>query len=738
MRWSVIQVIWLREVRDQLRDRRTLFMVVVLPLLMYPVLGMAVLQFALGFVDKPRTLGIVQDAGDSPDFPPDPHHARRSPVPPLSWLSLSGPGPAPARAAGAAALAGASHQLLDFPLLIKDGRLAPGYQRAGGPLTGTGRRALIKFLPAAAVEEELEANKVDVVLAAPPGFWDEVRKGRQPTLSVKTRPNDDASRQALQRLYFALGAWKKNLTQVRLVRQGLGIEFDDPFTVQDPESGKQPAQAAAESLFDLMVRIFPFLLVLWSLAGALYPAVDLCAGEKERGTMETLLISPARREEIVWGKFLAIWVFSTATALLNLASMGLTTWQFSGQLLQQSLAPAALLWCVVLVLPLSAFFSSISLAIGAYARSTKEGQYYLMPLFLLTMPLIFLTLAPGVQLNPFYSMVPVTGVALLLHRLLTATSLEQMPWLYFLPVLVPMALYSWLALCWAIEQFQSEEVLFREAERLDLRLWVRSFFREKLTRPTTGQALFCFALILGLNWLGLTVAGTEGAHSLAYVGISQLALVAAPPLFMAVLLTTRPADGLGLRRPLPVFWPIGVLLGACLVPLVALPFEETLPLFQQVRALRENGGLDTGQLGWYLLVLVALPAVCEEIAFRGFILMGLRRRFSLLLGCVINSLLYAVFHLNVFQLLPAFLLGVALALLAWRSGSTLPGMGLHLVHNGLLLVVALASPGSGAQLLREGLAVSWPVVLGVGALGTAGSLWWLRQTPKAGALFARE
>ena len=81
------------------------------------------------------------------------------------------------------------------------------------------------------------------------------------------------------------------------------------------------------TILDMLVRIFPFMLVMWSLAGALYPAVDLCAGEKERGTMETLLISPAGREEIVWGKFLTIWVFSAATALLNLASMGLTTWR---------------------------------------------------------------------------------------------------------------------------------------------------------------------------------------------------------------------------------------------------------------------------------------------------------------------------------------------------------------------------------------------------------------------------
>ena len=96
--------------------------------------------------------------------------------------------------------------------------------------------------------------------------------------------------------------------------------------MRDPEKSKPVNERAAEDLFDVLVRIFPFILVMWALAGALYPAVDLCAGEKERGTMETLLISPASREEIVWGKFLTIWVFSGATALLNLFSMGVSTW----------------------------------------------------------------------------------------------------------------------------------------------------------------------------------------------------------------------------------------------------------------------------------------------------------------------------------------------------------------------------------------------------------------------------
>src|SRR5207247_1885269 len=169
-----------------------------------------------------------------------------------------------------------------------------------------------------------------------------------------------------------------------------------------PETVRTGAALVATRLSGMRARVVPVLLVLWSLTGALYPAVDLCAGEKERGTMETLLISPAGRAEIVYGKFLAIWVFSTATALLNLVSMGVTVWRFSSVLPSDLFRPVSLFWCLLLLLPLSAFFSALCLAIGAYARSSKEGQYYLMPLFLVTLPLVFLSFT--VSLDAFYCM----------------------------------------------------------------------------------------------------------------------------------------------------------------------------------------------------------------------------------------------------------------------------------------------------------------------------------------------
>ncbi len=471
MRWSIIRVIWVRELRDQLRDRRTIFMIAVLPLLLYPLAGFGLMSLAVGFGQKPQVVGVYGDGNLPTDLP-------------------AGHSPLLVEAAGGS-------------------RVAPEYLE-GADQTGTPRTPPapidVHRLPHpattddAAYRKPLDDRAVDLVVIVPPDFADDLRAETRASLRILARDNDEESHLTDIRFTNALNRWKKALKEERL--QALPSGFDDPFRIDRTKPAGSAAERANTDLFSLLLRVFPFILVMWSLAGALYPAVDLCAGEKERGTMETLLISPASREEIVWGKFLTIWVFSAATALLNLLSMGLTAWNLSGRLPNDAFKPAVMLWSALLVLPLSAFFSAVSLAVGAYARSTKEGQYYLMPLFLVTMPLIFLTLAPGVELNPFYSMVPVTGVALLLQRLIIVSpdAHQATPWLYFIPVLAPMVVYSWLALRWAIEQFQREEVLFREAERLDVGLWLRRLFRDKEALPTAGEAFFCFALLLVLRW----------------------------------------------------------------------------------------------------------------------------------------------------------------------------------------------------------------------------------------------
>jgi sodium transport system permease protein len=710
MRWSIIRLIWLRDLRDQLRDRRTLFMIAILPVLLYPIAGFGLMQVAIGFFANSSRVTV---AGGEPLV------AAVTPRSAASWLALTPPGPGvplagvPA-AAAAAALAGAPG--LDYPPLFE--RDEHGTRFSADCLdvaseAGAIRLTLDDRLFVAADDSRgrrvgrwrvdlsgLDSRQTDLIVVIDPDFAAAVRTGGRPEVYVLGRDGDDRSRLVNIRVANILNRWKLQLKDVRLVRAGLPPDYDDPFELLDPERTKPVNARAADALFDLLVKVFPFVLVMWSLAGALYPAVDLCAGEKERGTMETLLISPARREEIVYGKFLTIWVFSTVTAMLNLLSMGLTGWEFSSRFDAASFRPVALVWGLVLLLPLSAFFSALSLAVGAYARSSKEGQYYLMPLFLVTMPLIFLTLAPGVELSPFYSLVPVTGVALLLQKLMAAGTPGRQLGLYFVPVLAPMVIYGWLALRWAVEQFKREEVLFREAERLDVRLWLRRLFREKEELPSPGQALFYFAIILTLHRMTFTV-GSRFALPVQ-LAVSYLAFVAAPALFMALLITTRPRLGLGLRLPPWWAWPVALLLAALLfVPGTELTYltVQTLGIKDQLREYQEALPADAPRVAAsaaLLFKLVAglslLQAVCEELAFRGFILSGLRNRLRPWTAAFLSSFLFALFHMNVFQFVPHFLLGVVLSTLVLRTGSVLPAMAFHFAYNCLVYACLAVGP----------------------------------------------
>ncbi len=751
MRWSIVRLIWLRELRDQLRDRRTVFMIAILPILLYPIAGIGVMQLAMGFLQQKSVVGL---AGAEHLLPWTLQESETSAAAAIHYLAATptpfgGPLAAVERLATVAAFRLASERL-DFPPLVElqGERLvfAPRYTDSTAML-GT---LQIRYLPgpvpdsddpdelAAPFLRELNERRVDVLLIIPAEFQDRLRRGLQPPITLMTRPRDDTSRLVHGRLTNLLSRWRNDLKETRLVRMGLPANFDQPIQIIDPQREKPAARQQAESLFGILVRVFPFVLVMWSLAGALYPAVDLCAGEKERGTMETLLISPASREEIVWGKFLTIWLFSAATALLNLLSMALTTAQVgAGQ--GATMRSSALLWAMLLLLPLSAFFSAVCLAVGAYARSSKEGQYYLMPLFLVTMPLIFLTLAPGVELNPFYSMVPVTGVALLLQRLVAAEAGDRSLWFYFLPVLAPMVIYSWLALRWAIEQFNREEVLFREAERLDLGLWLKRLLREKETLPSPGEAFFCFALILGLRWFSFGIG--QQLSLLTRTGIGQLAFVATPPLFMALLLTTKPWQGLSLRLPPWWAWPLAVLLALLLLPPLA---ELTLLILNQFPGLktllelnhpltRELLALNGGRSRWhYLFVLGVLPALCEELAFRGFILQGLLRGFRPWRAILLSAFLFAVYQMNVFQFVPHFLFGVVLGLLVVRTGSVWPAMLFHLVYNSLLIVLPdlfgqtapLSVAVDGLPGLVLGRVLLSLICTTLAALGLA-VLWWL-------------
>jgi sodium transport system permease protein len=667
MRWPIVMLIFRREVRDQLRDRRTLFMIFVLPILLYPLLGLGLAQLSLAFETKARTVVVV-----GPEFLP--------PEPPL--LTAAGDRFDPA--------------LFEVPA-------------EANQYTVLGAAASTDWGGPARRQEALRSRQVDVIVVIPKEVRAQIADESasfQPELVYDS--GDEQSRATARAVREVFARWSERIVGDRLRRDAKPRTYLQPVQPRTVDVARVKGAGG-----NPWARLFPFLLVMMSLTGAFYPAIDLCAGEKERGTMETLLISPASRAEIVMGKFLTVVLASMATALLNLASMGLTALQLSHQLgavargpdappvmTAPSLASAG--WMVVMLVPLSIFFSALCIALAAMARSMKEGQYYLTPLYLVALPLIFVTLAPGIELNLFMSLVPVTGVSLLLRALMLEHYREAR--LYFLPVLLPLLVYGALALRWAVDQFRRETVLFREAERFDLRAWLVHIVRDRGETPTGGQALLCFALMLAAAWYSMSFQGMSVPSLVA----GQLAFILAPTLILTFLLTSSPRRTLRLSWPEGRYLALGVILPLALNPLaneLRVLVEWAFPLSQAAQAVLKQVMGTLPDLATAFVALALVPPICEELAFRGFILSGLEREYSRPTAIVLSAFLFGFLHvlLSLFhQLFNATLLGMVLALLAIRSGSILPGILFHIINNALAIALGSVTSGQGG-----GAVASW-------------------------------
>ena len=527
---------------------------------------------------------------------------------------------------------------------------------------------------------------------------------------------DDKSEVAYARVREALDKWEKQILRDRLDRAGIPETVPDPISVLGINVANQEEIAAS-----MWSKLFPGLLVIMALTGAFYPAIDVAAGEKERGTMETLLICPATRSEIVVGKFLTVMLFSLGTTILNLISMGMTGRYImsvasgvtgAAGALTAGLplpTPLAMLWLMVLLIPLAAFFSALCLALATFARSNKEGQYYLTPLFMVTIGLTMFAMSPTIELSTtasqslFYCAMPVVGPALLLKALLVNPSNTGIL-VFGLPVLMSSVGYGFIALWWAVEQFKSEDVLFREAEQFDLKLWLRHLLRDKDPTPTFTQAAGCFMLMMVLQFVSISFVGGAfnglspeefGRKLLQMAVVQQIALIGAPALFMAVLLTSSARKTLRLSMPSLSFVGAAIVLPIVLHPLASELLSSLSEFFPQLpdsaKAAFAAMSDDSIPLIMILATFALTPAICEEVAFRGFILSGFGRGGRMGVAVVLSSVTFGIIHMIPQQVFNATLLGLVLGLLAIRSGSLLPGIIFHLLFNSLAVLHSQAT-----------------------------------------------
>ena len=330
----------------------------------------------------------------------------------------------------------------------------------------------LAVLPAPADwRDAIVQKRLRAVVEIPPGFEAALANQTPAQVSFFYYEGEFKSGFAVAELRRFFVAQREQALAARLVAHGLPASFARPFEIRTENVA--PPEKVGGNTFGGFI---PYVLILLSFSGVIYPAIDLMAGEKERGTLETLLSSPAARSELVLGKFLLVLTVSLTTVACSLASMAVTLFagglalvgsgrlatglagagQAGGAMLP-TLDPLGLVGVVGLVVPLAVLFAAAALAISLFARSQKEAQTYLAPLGMVVLLPAVAGLLPGVELDSMLALVPVLNVALACKALVSGV----WPWGQLALIFGSTCVYAGAALAACVAMFRRESVLFR-------------------------------------------------------------------------------------------------------------------------------------------------------------------------------------------------------------------------------------------------------------------------------------
>lgn len=491
-----------------------------------------------------------------------------------------------------------------------------------------------------------------------------------------------------------------------------------------------------------LMMLIPLILILMTITGAVYPSIDLTAGERERGTLESLMAAPVPRLGMLFAKYVAVVTVALMTAAVNLTAMFVTTYSMGlskhvfGEV---GLTISAVVLIVLLLVLFAAFFSAVLLAVTSFARSFKEAQAYLIPLMVLTISPGLFTLMPGLEMNALIAVTPLLNMVLLARDVLQGTSDPLLAGM----AVVSTILYALLAIALAARIFGSDAMLFGSQSG-----WGDLFRRPAKPRavPTVAGVALCTALIFALQSVAGGMLGMLGGGApsieFAYIGsaIVTVLLYFLLPLGMAALQFARIGSAFQIRNASLAAFSGALLLGMSLWPvaheLVLLSGLAEPELLVKVRD--RAAEIRTLSPGLLLVCVAIVPAVCEEWFFRGYVLGSLRGKTSAWSAIVLTALLFGLFHVFVtvvlaVRFLPSLTLGIVLGYVCWRTRSVLPGMLLHAVHNGLLILMGryqteLQELGFGAAETQH-VPPLWLVLSAVGIAAGLALVWFSgRQT----------
>lgn len=501
----------------------------------------------------------------------------------------------------------------------------------------------------------------------------------------------DQSKIVFDKLSEQLSKTEKELQQERLQISGINPHFLDLVDIEERDT------SSAQKKMGMFLGMFlPYIVIMMLFAGASIVAADLVAGEKERKTLETLLVSSVGRTEIVMGKYLTIITLAMLNMIVNLFSISFSL-QFmlanqSKEMAGVALPVNAMLILLIAMIPLATLFAALLVSISTFSRNIKEARSYEQPLMMIAMLLGMVSFIPTIEISNLLALIPIVNIALLFKAVL----INEYALSHILITIFSTLCLDVIAILITVKLFSTESVLFRtEEESGGLKALKKK--PQNIFNPYSGIVYFTIALIV------LYYLGSYWQTKDLYNGLIQteIIIVALPVLILLKVLKLKPKEVLRLHNP-----KLGSFL---LIPFIAISASIIVSIFSQLINLvfpfpekyteALNQLFKMNEAPWKVFLAIALlPGICEELLFRGF-LIRFFEKYGRMWSIVISSILFAAFHLDPFRFLPVLLLGFLLGYLAVRSGSVYASMFSHIVNNGLAFVLVTYSNFSWVKFL---------------------------------------
>lgn len=474
--------------------------------------------------------------------------------------------------------------------------------------------------------------------------------------------------------------------------QAAGLDAD---VIMNPVVYESEDLASSEqSAGSILGMILPFLLVLSLLMGTMYPAIDVTAGEKERGTLETLLTLPVSNREIIFSKFFTVAIIGIISALLNIVSiafMGIYMIRLMGDAMESmgiSFAGIdigkfipAIIFTVLAILAFSLFISAVTMCITSLAKSYKEANNYITPLMLVVMLTGYIGFIPNIELTHTMALVPVANICLMIKNLL----LFKVEYKLVAVVLMSNVLYAIVAVLILSRIYDSENVLFDEG-KFSLKLFERRSNMKKGGVPTTGDAWFMVVFVMfAYLYLGSVLEMKYGFGGI--FGI-QMIIFVLPLLY--VLYTKRSILQTYSFRKTKLMNFVAALFMGCGTMLIGIILTSFVSMLFPTEAEMVSSGLmnelmsDNELLTFAVVALT--PAICEEMLFRGFLFSAFRGRHKIVVSVLLTAVIFGVYHMSIVRFFTTALLGAALAVIVYYSDSIFPAMMMHAINNGIAVL----------------------------------------------------